>query len=45
MIATSAEPERPIWSRVGVIVRYAALTWRAIRGHAPDIALGQGSAL
>ena len=30
---------------VGVIIRYAALTWRAIRGHAPDIELGQGSAL
>jgi len=30
---------------VAVIVRYAALTWRAIRGHAPDIELGTGSAL
>lgn len=30
---------------IGVIIRYAALTWRAIRGHAPDIELGQGSAL
>ena len=30
---------------IGVIVRYAALTWRAIRGHAPEIELGQGSAL
>lgn len=30
---------------VGVIVRYVALTWRAFRGHAPDIQLGQGSAL
>jgi len=30
---------------IGVIVRYAALTWRAIRGHAPDIEMGSGSAL
>ena len=30
---------------IGVIVRYAALTWRAIRGHAPDVELGTGSAL
>ena len=30
---------------VGVIVRYAALTWRAIRGHPPDIEIGSGSAL
>ena len=30
---------------VGVILRYAALTWRAIRGHPPDIQLGTGSAL
>lgn len=30
---------------IGVIVRYAALTWRAIRGHAPDIEIGSGSAL
>jgi len=30
---------------VGVIVRYAALTWRAFRGHAPDIQIGTGSAL
>lgn len=30
---------------IAVIVRYAALTWRAIRGKAPDIELGQGSAL
>jgi TRAP-type C4-dicarboxylate transport system permease small subunit len=30
---------------VAVIVRYAALTWRAIRGKAPDIELGTGSAL
>jgi TRAP-type C4-dicarboxylate transport system permease small subunit len=30
---------------VAVIVRYAALTWRAIRGHAPDIEIGTGAAL
>ncbi len=30
---------------VAVIVRYAALTWRAIRGHPPDIEVGTGSAL
>jgi len=30
---------------IGVIIRYAALTWRAIRGHAPDVELGTGSAL
>jgi C4-dicarboxylate transporter, DctQ subunit len=30
---------------VGVIIRYAALTWRAIRGQAPDIEIGSGSAL
>ena len=30
---------------VAVIVRYAALVWRAIRGHPPDIELGSGSAL
>jgi len=30
---------------VAVIVRYAALTWRAIRGRAPDIEIGSGSAL
>jgi C4-dicarboxylate transporter DctQ subunit len=30
---------------VGVIVRYAGLTWRAIRGEAPDISIGSGSAL
>ena len=29
----------------GVIVRYAALTWQAIRGRAPDIEIGSGSAL
>ncbi len=30
---------------VGMIIRYAALTWRAIRGHPPDIEIGSGSAL
>jgi C4-dicarboxylate transporter DctQ subunit len=30
---------------IAVIVRYAALTWYAIRGRAPDIELGTGSAL
>ena len=30
---------------VGVIIRYAALTWRALRGHPPDIQIGAGSAL
>ena len=30
---------------VGVIVRYAALTLQAIRGQAPDIEIGSGSAL
>lgn len=30
---------------VGVIVRYGALTWRAIRGRPPDIQIGSGSAL
>jgi len=30
---------------VGMIIRYAALTWRAIRGHPPDIQIGSGSAL
>ena len=30
---------------VAVIVRYAALTWRAMRGRAPDIQIGSGSAL
>lgn len=30
---------------VAVIVRYAALTWRAIRGSPPDIEIGSGSAL
>lgn len=29
----------------GVIVRYAGLTWRAIRGHPPDIGVSGGSAL
>lgn len=30
---------------VAVIVRYAALVWRAIRGHPPDIEPGGGAAL
>lgn len=30
---------------VAAIVRYAALTWFAIRGRAPDIQIGTGSAL
>jgi TRAP-type C4-dicarboxylate transport system permease small subunit len=30
---------------IGVIIRYAALTWRALRGHPPDIQIGSGSAL
>jgi C4-dicarboxylate transporter DctQ subunit len=30
---------------VAAIVRYAALTWRAIRGEPPDIRIGSGSAL
>jgi C4-dicarboxylate transporter DctQ subunit len=30
---------------VAVIVRYAALAWRAIRGEPPDIEIGSGSAL
>jgi C4-dicarboxylate transporter DctQ subunit len=30
---------------VAVIVRYGALTWRAIRGRPPDIQIGSGSAL
>lgn len=30
---------------IGVIVRYAALTWRALRGQPPDIQIGSGSAL
>lgn len=30
---------------VAVIVRYTALTWRAIRGKPPEIELGSGSAL
>jgi C4-dicarboxylate transporter DctQ subunit len=30
---------------VAVIVRYAALAWRAIRGQPPDIQIGAGSAL
>jgi len=30
---------------LGVIVRYAGLTWRAMRGQPPDIQIGSGSAL
>jgi C4-dicarboxylate transporter DctQ subunit len=30
---------------VAAIVRYAALTWRAIRGEPPDIQIGSGFAL
>jgi TRAP-type C4-dicarboxylate transport system permease small subunit len=30
---------------VGIVIRYAALTWRAIRGEPPDIQIGSGSAL
>jgi TRAP-type C4-dicarboxylate transport system permease small subunit len=30
---------------VAVIVRYAALTWRALRGQPPGIQIGSGSAL
>jgi C4-dicarboxylate transporter, DctQ subunit len=30
---------------VAVIIRCAALTWRALRGHPPDIGIGAGSAL
>jgi C4-dicarboxylate transporter DctQ subunit len=30
---------------VAVIVRYAALTWAALRGRAPDTSLGGGSAI
>jgi C4-dicarboxylate transporter DctQ subunit len=30
---------------VGVIVRYAGLTWRALRGRPPEIEIGSGSAL
>ena len=30
---------------VGIIIRYVALTWRALRGHPPDIQIGSGSAL
>ena len=30
---------------IAAIVRYAALTWRAIKGHPPDIEIGAGSAL
>jgi ABC-type glycerol-3-phosphate transport system permease component len=37
MIATSAEPERPIWSRLGVIARYGLLTLLALVAFAPFI--------
>ena len=30
---------------VGVVIRYVGLTWRALRGHPPDIQIGAGSAL
>jgi TRAP-type C4-dicarboxylate transport system permease small subunit len=30
---------------VAAVVRYAALVWRALRGRAPDIQIGAGSAL
>ena len=30
---------------VAVIIRYGALVWRALRGRAPDIQIGSGSAL
>jgi C4-dicarboxylate transporter, DctQ subunit len=30
---------------IAVIVRYAALTWRAIKGRPPEIEIGSGSAL
>ena len=30
---------------IAAIVRYAALTWRAFKGHPPDISIGSGSAL
>lgn len=30
---------------VAVIIRYAALVWRALRGRPPDIQIGSGSAL
>ena len=30
---------------VGVIIRYAGLVWRALKGHPPDIQIGAGSAL
>ena len=29
----------------GVVIRYVALVWRALRGHPPDIEIGAGSAL
>jgi ABC-type glycerol-3-phosphate transport system permease component len=37
MIATSAQPERPVWSRVSVIVRYGLLTLLALVAFAPFI--------
>jgi multiple sugar transport system permease protein len=37
MIATSAEPERPIWSRLGVIARYGLLTLLALVAVAPFV--------
>lgn len=30
---------------VGIVIRYAGLTWRALKGHPPDIQIGAGSAL
>jgi C4-dicarboxylate transporter DctQ subunit len=30
---------------VGIIIRYAALVWRALKGNPPDIQIGAGSAL
>lgn len=30
---------------IAVIIRYAALVWRALRGQAPEIQIGSGSAL
>jgi C4-dicarboxylate transporter, DctQ subunit len=30
---------------IGIIIRYAALMWRAVRGRAPDVQIGSGSAL
>jgi multiple sugar transport system permease protein len=37
MIATSAEPERPIWGRIGVIARYGLLTLLSLVAFAPFI--------